>query len=151
MKEKDMWKNRTDFCRGSFTVEASFILPFICFLLAVLLQTILYLHDTSVFASAAYEAAQKAAELKDTKTKERAAFAREQALMLLEKKRLACKELEVEAWASTGKVQVCIRGYTGFFGGISLEAKKEVLYTNPVEYLRNIKKAKNLWNKITDG
>ncbi len=150
MKRKRFCQGNRDFRRGSFTVEASFILPFVCFLLAVLLQAILYLHDASVFASTAYEAAQKAAELKDTSAKERAAFAREQAFLLLDKKRLACKGCEVEASATSGRVQVCIRGSTGFFGGLSLEAKKEVLYTNPVDFLRSIKKTKNLWEKITD-
>ena len=106
----DMWKcaskNRDPLCtvfvrclsyrgdsvvkKGSFTVEASLVVPFLCFLLAVFLQTILYLHDISIFSAAAYEAAQKGAALKNCSQVEREDYAKETAEKLLENRRMAC-------------------------------------------------------------
>lgn len=130
--------------RASFTVEASLIFPFACFLLAVFLQGILYLHDTSVFAAAAYETAQKCAELKNTGQKEMEAYGMEAAGQILEKKRLACSEYRVKVQVSKTKVQVRIEGSTHFLQGQSFYTEKEVLRINPIVYLRNVKKLKGI-------
>ena len=136
--------NRDSRYRGSFTVEASLILPFVCFLLAVLLQTMLYLHDVSLFASAAYEAAGKGAELQDADSGQREAHAREQAEKLLAGRRLACTVSHAEVHTGSGRVRVKLTGSTGFLGGFTLQAEKEVMCINPVDFLRNVEKGRRL-------
>lgn len=144
--EKEWTKiNVRDKYRGSFTVEASLILPFLCFLLAVLLQTALYLHDVSIFVSAAYEAASKGAELKYADKGQREAFAQEQAGKLLTGKCLACRVSSIEAHAASDRVQVKLTGSTGFLGGLTLEAEKEALCINPVDFLKNVEKGRRIF------
>ena len=128
--------------------SASMVIPFLCLLLAVVLQMILYLHDTSIFASAAYEAAQKGAGLKNCGQETREEYAKEVADELLQTKRLAFSLYEVEVNAAATKVQVCIKGSTDFLQGVSIEVEKEALCTNSVDYLRKVKKMKKLWEKI---
>lgn len=143
-------QKETGMIRASVTVEASLVVPFLCLLLAVLLQVIFYLHDVSIFASTAYEAAQKAADLEGASQKEKQDYAKEQAQVLLQGKRLACSAYQVEAKATSKKVLVYINGNSGFLRGVSIEVQKEVTCENPVEYLRNWKKLNGLWKTI-DG
>ena len=133
--------------RASFTVEASLIMPLICLLTAVFVQTVLYLHDMSIFVSAAYEAAQKGASLQYISSGEREERTREMAVSMLKDKRLACSLEGVRARVQGGRVRVTIKGSTGFFGGISLTAEKEALLLNPVKRLRNHERAAGLWKK----
>lgn len=133
---------------GSFTVEASLLFPFICFLLAVFVQTALYLHDASIFVSAAYEAAQKTAVLRDRSQKEMELFAVGETEMLLEHRRLACSAYRAEAQVTAGKVRVAIEGSTDFFQGFSFCAEKEVLRINPVDSLRDRKKIRDLQGRL---
>ncbi len=130
--------------KGSFTVEASLIFPFICFLLAVFVQTVLYLHDTSIFVSAAYEAAQKSAAWRNSSQREMELFAEKEVKALLENRRLACSSYRVEAQVTAEKVQVRIEGSTDFLQGISFSAEKEALRINPVDSLRMRKKIEDL-------
>lgn len=130
--------------RASFTVEASLVFPFLCFLLAVFIQSILYLHDTSVFAAAAYEAAQKCAELKNTGQKDMEAYGAKAVEQILEKKRAACSEYHVKIQVSKTKVRVRVEGSTNFLQGQFFYTEKEALRINPVDHLRTVKKIKDL-------
>jgi len=129
---------------AGFTVEATMLIPFLCFLLAVILQVILYLHDTSIFVSVAYEAAQKGADLNWCTQREREAYMEKTAKELLEHRRLAFSVYEVEASVAGGDAQVIIRGKTAFLQGVSLEVQKKALCTNPVDHLRAGKRLQKL-------
>ena len=133
--------------KGSFTVEASLVVPFLCFLLAVFLQTILYLHDISIFSAAAYEAAQKGAALKNCSQVEREDYAKETAEKLLENRRMACSIYAVTVQADFRCVCVTICGNTGFLHGMEWTVKKEAVCVNAVDYLRNRK----IREKIKEG
>lgn len=136
--------------QAGFTVEAAFVVSFLCFLLAAFLQVVLYLHDVSVMVSCTYEAAQKAAVLKETGQKAKEAYAEELIYELLNEKCLACSEYQAEAHAAGGEVQIRVKGSAGVFGGIGMEVQKQAASINPVDYLRNVKKGERLWKKAEE-
>lgn len=143
-----MQKNKIRWKDGSFTIEASMVMPFLCFLLAVLVQLVLYLHDVSMFVSAAYEAAQKGAELEDYSREAKEAYAQKLAVMLLENQRLAFPEYEAEALEEDGKMQIIIRGNSEWFEYSFIEVQKEATCVNGVTYLRTMKKMTTAWDKL---
>lgn len=143
-----MQKNKIRWKDGSFTVEASMVMPFLCFLLAVLVQLVLYLHDVSVFVSAAYEAAQKGAELEHYSREAREVYVQNLAVMLLDNQRLAFSEYEAEALESDGKIQIIIRGNSEWFEHSSIDVQKEASCVNGVTYLRTMKKMTTAWDKL---
>lgn len=130
--------------RGSFTVEASLVIPFLCCLLVVFLQSVFYLHDVSVFTSVAYEAAQKGAAQKDCGTAEKESYAKDAAEDLLKGRRLACRTYEVEVNADHSNVCVTIHGQTGFWNDMDVCVKKEAACVHVVDFLRNRKRLERM-------
>ena len=125
--------------QGSFTVEASLLLPFLILLLYVFLILGMYLHDRSILASCAAELAGK------YETEEHLeSWLRGQAEGLAEEKLLLLRLTEVSAEVDRSSVTVSYVGSTSLLGGLRAEETETAERLNPVNFIRNSRRLKNL-------
>lgn len=132
--------------QGSFTVEASLLVPFLVFLTCVMLILSLYLHDRSVLVSCAAELAGKGAVQKYRSNEDLTGWLENQAEGLIENRLLAFREIEVEVTVKDSEVTVCYRGGTDLLGGLTVQEQETAKRMNPVSFIRRTKLAEDLLN-----
>lgn len=133
--------------RGSFTAEASFVLPFLILIVFVCICLALYLHDRSVLASCAAETAGKGASMKYRTEQELEAELSEQALDLASHRLLVCRGLEVYVEVTEKAVRVCYTGETPLLSGLSFREEETAKRLNPARFMRFCRKWKEFWKK----
>lgn len=130
--------------RGSFTVEASLLLPFLIFIIFAFFILSLYLHDRSVLASCAAELAGKGALRKYETEEHLEGWLAGQARGLAEEKLLLLELREASAEVTGNTVSVCYEGYTSLLGGLRAREEETAKRLNPVNFIRNSRRLKNL-------
>ena len=130
--------------KGSFTVEASMLIPFLILILFVFLCLCLYLHDRSVLSSCAAELAGKGAAEKDQTEKELEAWLQGQAAGLARGKLLCLRETEAAVKVTKQKITVSYMGRTGLLGGLTAKEEEQAARLNPTKRLRSIREVKKL-------
>ena len=105
---------------GSFTVEASLLLPFLIFLIFVFFVLSLYLHDRSVLASCAAELAGKGAHRKYETDEHLESWLAGQARGLADEKLLLLRLTEAGAEVEGRSVTVFYEGSTSLLGGLEV-------------------------------
>ena len=129
---------------GSFTVEASLLLPFLIFLIFVFFVLSLYLHDRSVLASCAAELAGKGAYRKYETDEHLESWLAGQARGLADEKLLLLRLTEAGAEVEGRSVTVFYEGSTYLLGGLEVWEEETAKRLNPVNYIRNSRRLKNL-------
>lgn len=133
--------------QGSFTVEASLLVPFLVFLTCMMLILSLYLHDRSVLVSCAAELAGKGAVQKYRSNEDLTGWLENQAEGLIENRLLAFREIGVEVTVKDSEVTVCYRGGTDLLGGLTVQEQETAKRMNPVSFIRRTKLAEDLLNQ----
>lgn len=130
--------------KGSFTVEASMLLPFIIFIIFAFICLSIYLHDRSVLSSCAGELAGKGAMEKYRSEKELEAWLQGQAIGMAKGKLLCLRELEASVRVTRQTVTVSYTGSTSLLGGLSVREEEQAVRLNPTIRLRRIRELKRL-------
>ena len=130
--------------RGSFTVEASFLLPLLLLIISGLICLCLYLHDRSVLASCASELAGKGAAQKYKSEAELKDWLTGQAQGLAAGRLLALKEYTVSVEVTKEGVSVTYTGHTGLLGGLEVCEQEKAKRLNPVTFIRGTEQLKQL-------
>ncbi len=123
--------------KGSITVEASFLLPFLIFVICMLFTLCMYLHDKSFLTSCAAELAGKGAMEKYKTKEELEALLREQAAGIAEGRLLTLKEFELCVTVTEQSVTVAYTGRTELLGGLDLQAQQTAKRLDPVDFIRS--------------
>jgi Flp pilus assembly protein TadG len=130
--------------KGSFTVEASFIIPLLLLVIAGLICLCLYLHDRSVLASCAAELAGKGANQKYKSEAEIKDWLTGEAQGLVAGRLLALKKYVVSVEVTKGAVVVTYTGNTDLLGGLEVCEREEAKRLNPVTFIRGTQQLKQL-------
>lgn len=126
--------------KGSFTVEASLLMPAILFCLLFVIAMAVYVHDRSVMESAACEICLKGEGM--LPLGEHAAEERMErtARELLNGRLLFTKNLQADAEIGLMHITVQIRGETIGFGGKVIRAEGKIRRADGVTFIRNYRK-----------
>lgn len=131
---------RRAYLKGSFTIEAAFIVPLILTVFAVILHLLFYYHDKNILGSAAYETASYGAGRQTVSEQELEQRFEEKVCSKL----LLLREVQSEVTILEDKVKVSARAWKN---RSSLKTESAVSKTEPEDYIRSIRKAK----KIQEG
>lgn len=137
--------------RGSFTVEASMLIPFIVLILFVFLCLCLYLHDRSVLSSCAAELAGKGAAEKYRSEKKLEEWLRRQAPGLAGGKLLCLRETQAAVKVTKQRIIVSYTGQTSLLGGLKAKEEEQAIRLNPTKRLRSIRELKNIQSGKPSG
>lgn len=130
--------------KGSFTVEASLIMPFLILLIFVMLCLGLFWHDRSVLASCAAELAGKGASRKYETEAQLESWLRTEAAGLAEGRLYLLRLTEASAEVNGDKVTVRYAGCTPLLGGLETREQESAQRHNPVSALRKSRIIKEL-------
>lgn len=129
---------------GSFTVEASLLLPFLLILIFVFFILSLYLHDRSVLISCAAGLAGKGAARKYETEEHLENWLTGQAAGLADERLLLLRLTGVSVEVADSSVTVCYEGSTSLLGGLDVREEETAQRLNPVDFIRNSRRLKNL-------
>ena len=129
--KKQNWKT------GSFTVEASILIPFMILIIFVFICLCLYLHDRSVLSACASEISGKSAAQKYETTDHLEAWTVEEAESLVEGRLFILKNISVSAEVSSSEVTVTYSGSSPLLHGISTTEQETASRENPVEAIKS--------------
>ncbi len=143
--------------KGSYTIEASLIFPFIMTVVVFIIYVSFYLHDRAVMSSCAYQAALKGS-LVRTSAEDMAKEAKKAAEYNIEGLLLQTGDLETKAEVSDDEVLV---SYTGVlripqnivfmriagFDEIKVEGSGRAMKKDAIEFIRSCRGAKSLAGK----
>lgn len=141
--------------RGSFTVEASYLLPLIVFLIWNVLYLSFFLYDQSTILQGSYCTALRTERLHGTEEEKRAAA--EEKYQDCVRSRIVYGELQEEKTITTGAVTIGTKLTMHAPAGGFLQSSwyGEQLQTaekwEPVAFIRNCRKAENIWNILQAG
>lgn len=130
--------------KGSFTVEASILLPFLVLVIFAFLCLCLYLHDRSVLSSCAAELAGKGAAEKYRSEKELESWLQGQAAGLARGKLLCLRDLETSVKVTQKTVTVSYTGSTSLLGGLKVKEEEQAVRLNPTIKLRSVREIKRI-------
>lgn len=122
--------------KGSFTVEASLLLPFLIWIIFVLLCLGLFWHDRSVLSACAAELAGKGAARKYETDAHLESWLTGEASGLAEGRLYLLRVTEVSAKVTAGKVTVIYAGSSPLLGGLETREQESALRRNPVSFIR---------------
>lgn len=128
--------------KGSFTVEASMLLPFLLLVVFAFICLCLYLHDRSVLSSCAAELAGKGAAKKYQSEKELETWLTGEAAGLAKGKLLCIREVEASVKVTRQTVTVSYTGGTSLLGGLTIREEEQAVRLNPATKLRSIRELK---------
>lgn len=134
--------------RGSLTVEASILVPFLVFVVFVFICLCLCLHDRSVLSSCAAELSGKGAAGKYQSEKELEAWLSGQAAGLAKGKLLVMQDLEVSVKVTKQKVVVVYQGYSSLLGGLKVREQEEAWRMNPTAEIRKEQQIERSWKRM---
>lgn len=128
---------------GSFTVEATYIIPLILLVLGVTMYLLFYYHDKNVLQGTAHETAAYGAGLQSTD---------EDTLKSYFSSRIKGKLLLFENLESEIKVEETAVTITcsARKGKLSLQVACSIKRTDPEDYIRDIRKIKKIGEEIGD-
>lgn len=130
--------------KGSFTVEASMLLPFLILIIFAFLCLCLYLHDRSVLSSCAAELAGKGAAKKYQSEKELEVWLQGQAEGLAKGKLLCLREVNATVKVTKQTVAVSYAGSTSLLGGLTVREEEQAARLNPTTRVRGIRELKRV-------
>ncbi len=133
--------------KGSFTVEASMLLPFLIFIIFAFFCLCLYLHDRSVLSSCAAELAGKGAAEKYRSEKELESWLQGQAVGLAKGKLLCLRDLKASVKVTRKIVMVNYTGSTSLLGGLKVKEEEQAVRLNPTVRLRSHREIKRIGAK----
>lgn len=117
-------------------MEASLLLPFLWFVIFMLVCLGLYLHDRSVLSACACEMAGKGAALKYQSSKSLEQWLTDEGRALAQSKLLSLEGVQVEAEVTGKEITVRYQGETGFLGGLKIREEETAKRLDPVAVLR---------------
>lgn len=130
--------------KGSFTVEASMLIPFLILIIFIFICLSLYLHDRSVLSSCAAELAGKGASEKYRSEKELESWLQGQAAGLAKGKLLCLRDVEVSVKVTKQMVTVSYAGSTSLLGGLAVREEEQAIRLNPTTRLRSVRELKRV-------
>lgn len=122
--------------RGSFTIEATVIVPMILFIFGILLHILFYYHDKNILLSTAHETATLELESEDMES---------YYLSRLEGKLLLFTRVECEAIVENNNVTIEAMGRKG---AMATSVTCSMSRTEPENYIRNIRKMEKIGEGI---
>ena len=138
---------RKNWKKGSFTVEASILLPFLIWIIFVFLCLGLFWHDRSVLSSCSAEMAGKGAARKYETEAHLESWLTGEARGLSEGRLYLLKLTEATAKVTTGKVTVCYAGSSPLLGGLETREQESAMRQNPVNFIRKTRLLKEVTGK----
>ncbi len=125
--------------RGSMTVEMSFLMPMILFLIMGCILAVFYYHDKNILSGAAYETAVAGS----TKAREKGGVTKEELEQLLQDRvRGKCILFSgVQAAATVGKDEIEVTAAASG-KGMKVSVSKRAAVTDPEKYIRNMRRLK---------
>lgn len=143
-------KNKKYTLKGSYTVEASFLLPIILSVIVILIYLSFFLHDRAVLSASAYQAAMRGGQLINGENVMQVVT--ESAESLIRNRLLGTSEVETNVECAGGKVKVSYSGKMNIPGGallckymtggkmfIDMKAEAEAETTDVVKFVRRIR------------
>ena len=134
--------------RGSFTVEASILMPFLVWIIFVMLCLGLFWHDRSVLSACASELAGKGAARKYETEAHLESWLSAEASVLVEDRLYLLKVTDITVKATAGKVMVAYAGSSPVLGGLQTKEQEQAGRKNPVDLLRKTRLLKELAGKV---
>lgn len=128
---------------GSFTIEASFVVPIILMVFMASVYIIFYFHDKNILSGAAYETAVVGSERKSYKKEELKAYFRRRIKGKLIVFSNVKENIEVEREKITVTCSAKKRR-------MKIKVSASVKQTEPETYIRNVRKIKKIEEKIGD-
>lgn len=128
---------------GSFTIEASFVVPIILMVFMASVYIIFYFHDKNILSGAAYETAVVGSERKSYKKEELEAYFRRRIKGKLIVFSNVKENIEVEREKITVTCSAKKRR-------MKIKVSASVKQTEPETYIRNVRKIKKIEEKIGD-
>lgn len=125
--------------QGSMTVEMSFLMPMILFLIMGCILAVFYYHDKNILSGAAYETAVAGS----TKAREKGGVTKEELEQLLQDRvRGKCILFSgVQAAVSVGKDEIEVTAAASGTG-MKVSVSKRAAVTDPEKYIRNMRRLK---------
>lgn len=130
--------------KGSFTVEASFIIPILLMMFVVLIYTLFYYHDKNIAAGAAYETAAVGVERNELKAEELEKYFQQRV------RRKFILFLIVKADVKIEDEQIKIQ-YTAQKKWMRFSGEITARRTEPEKFIRNIRKLEKAGEKIGEN
>lgn len=131
--------------KGSVTVEASILIPFLIFLIFMFVCLGLFLHDRSVLSACASELAGKGAARKYETEAHLEAWLLEQAQGLAEERLLLLRGVETSVAVTEDTVTVCCMGSTSVLGGLKAREQETAKRLRPVRVIQRSKQLERFW------
>lgn len=123
--------------KGSFTIEATVIIPLALFVITVLLYILFYYHDKNVLASVAHETASYGSYMEQPEEGVLEAYLEER----IKGRMLLFSNINSEIKIKENQVDVTS---TASKGKMSLKVYSAISRTNPEKYIRSIRKIKKI-------
>lgn len=137
--------DRKVYLKGSFTVEMSFLMPMILFLIMGCILAAFYYHDKNVIASAAYETAV----VGSTKAREKDGVSESELKRLFServgRKCILFSGAKASCTVTDEKIQI---EATARKKRMSLSVKSEAAITKPEKHIRDMRRIKKLGKKV---
>jgi len=143
-------KNNKKWLKGSYTVEASFLLPVILSVIVLVIYLSFYLHDRAVLSSAAYTAALRGSQMKEGS--DIAGDVTKQAEELIRNRLLGTTEVETRVESNGSSIVVSYGGTVRIPGGallckyltggkdyIPVQASAKAATSDAVSFIRRIR------------
>ncbi len=146
--------------KGSYTIEAALIFPFIMGVIVFLIYMSFFLHDRAVMKSCAYQAALKGSLIR-TSADDMKTEASKAAAYNIEGLLLATEDLKTEVNVHGTELTVSYSGKLNIPSGlifmniagiedITVEGSAHACQKDAIEFIRKCRIAENVINKVTD-
>lgn len=136
MKKENKWN-----LKGSFTVEASFIVPMILLLIMACMFAVFYYHDKNILLGAAYEASVVGSTMSREVNGVDADEVQSLAYERVQGKNIFLNHTRIDVETSEEELQVKVTASARKMG-VSGEEKASI--TNPEKYIRDLRKIEGL-------
>lgn len=129
--------------RGTFVVEASYLVPFICLLLVYVVFFTLYAHDYAVCAHTALEVGAKGLYWDGRSDRQMEEDVKENAEHKLKERLLWMQQADVEVSVDPVQINIRIRGSGNFLSVDGIKVQRKIRRIQPCEMLRRSKWMRN--------
>ncbi len=123
--------------KGSYTIEAAFIVPIVLSLFVVLVYTLFYYHDKNIVAGAAYETLAIGTGRMEYDTEKLSTFFQER----IQGKLLLFKNIEDDIEIGKEEIKIQCEGRKKY---MRFKVIQKAKITEPEEFIRNLRKINNL-------
>lgn len=136
MKKENKWN-----LKGSFTVEASFIVPMILLLIMACMFAVFYYHDKNILLGAAYEASVVGSTMSREVNGVDADEVQSLAYERVQGKNIFLNHTRIDVETSEEELQVRV---TVFARKMGMSGEEKASITNPEKYIRDLRKIEGL-------